>query len=101
MKHYFASSLFFLSLISLAACVQTPANDPAVPNKIKAETIEQQGKYGSIKEERIKAVNSDVRFVPHGQQGYRLVDPSLADAKESAYRDPAKPVIPSWTVGSW
>lgn len=101
MKNYLTSSLFFFSIAGLAACVQNPTTDQTPPTKIKAETIEQQGKYGSIKEERIKAVNSDVRFVPHGQQGYRLVDPSLADAKESAYRDPAKPVIPSWTVGSW
>lgn len=101
MKKPIVSVLFLFTITSLTACMQNPTTDGAVPAKNKPETIEQQGKYGSIKEERVKAVNSEVRYVPHGQQGYRLVDPSLADAKESAYRDPAKPVIPSWTVGSW
>lgn len=101
MKKPIVSMLFLFTITSLTACMQNPSTDRPVPAKKKPETIEQQGKYGSIKEERIKAVNSEVRYVPHGQSGYRLVDPALADAKESAYRDPAKPVIPSWTVGSW
>jgi hypothetical protein len=91
-----------ISLLTLTACSSTPAPEQAkVSPRVKVENIESKGKYGTIKEERVKAMNSEVRYVPNGQRGYRIVDPTLEDAKESAHRDPDKPVIPSWTLGSW
>jgi hypothetical protein len=96
------STVVIIGLLTLSACSSTPPAEQAEPSpRVKAETIEAKGKYGTIKEERVKAMNSEVRFVPNGQKGYRMVDPSLEDAKESAHRDSDKLVIPSWTLGSW
>lgn len=96
------SAAVVISLLMLTACSSTPAPEQAeISPRVKVENIQSKGKYGTIKEERVKAMNSEVRYVPNGQEGYRMVDPTLEDAKESAHRDPGKLVIPSWTVGSW
>lgn len=88
-------------LVLLSACSSNNAVEGKQSKRVKAENIESVGKHGSVKEERVKAVGSDLRYVPNGQEGYRLVDPALEDAKENAHRNPENLIIPSWTLGTW
>ena len=69
---------------------------------LKTETIRTKGKYGTLKEERVKAMHSETQYIPTGsQQGYHIIDSSLADPKENAHRNPEKLLIPSFTVKTW
>ena len=92
-----------LTMLSLAGCSSNSTTENPQNNaRLKAEIIKQEGKYGTIQEERVKAMSSEARFIPRGRkEGYTLIDPSLADAKENAHRDPEKPVIGSFVIGKW
>lgn len=91
----------FSVLMLLSACSSNTVVDTEPPARVKTQTIESTDKYGSIKEERVTAVGSELHYVPNGQTGYRLVDPALEDAKENAHRNPSDLAIPSWTLGTW
>ena len=85
--------------VLLLGCSTTENN---TKNKLKTEKIRSEGKYGTVEEERVKAMSSEARYIPKGSRnGYLLVDPSLADPKENAYRNPEKLVIPSFTIKTW
>lgn len=94
-----------ISVVMFTACSSNTATDGeknARKNRLKAELIKDEGKHGTIEEERVKAMSSEARYVPAGRKnGYKLIDPSLADPKENAHRDPEKMVIPSITIGRW
>lgn len=88
----------------LSGCSSNTATEQAAQQKsrLAVETITQKGKYGTIQEERVRALNSETRFIPNGsKEGYALIDPSLPDPKENAHRDPEEMMIPSVTIGRW
>ena len=87
----------------LSACSSNGSTEAAQNNtRLKAEIIKQEDKYGTIQEERVRAMSSEARYIPRGsKEGYLLVDPSLADSKENAHRDPEKPVIGNFVIGKW
>ena len=94
-----------MSIVTFTACSGNTAKDGeknARSGRLKAEMIKDEDKHGSIEEERVKAMSSEARYVPAGRKnGYKLIDPSLADPKENAHRDPEQMVIPSITIGRW
>jgi len=92
-----------MTVALIAGCSSNTATDsPQKNTRMKAETIKQEGKFGTIQEERVKAMSSETRYIPSGSKnGYALIDPSLADAKENAHRDPEQPMIGSFTIGRW
>ncbi len=95
-------SLMLVSI--LAGCSSNAGSPEQVQQKqrLKPEVIKQEGKFGTIQEERVRAMSSEARYIPSGSQnGYTLVDPTLADSKENAHRDPQKPMIGSFTIGRW
>jgi len=94
-----------LMLVGVLAGCSSNAGSPEQAKqkqRLKTEVIKQEGKFGTIQEERVRAMSSETRYIPSGSQsGYTLVDPTLADSKESAHRDPEKPMIGSFTIGRW
>lgn len=103
--HYLTGLVGAIVMISLVSGCSTTANDTDASKfktVAKTETISAKGKYGTLQEKRVKAMHSESRYIPTGsQEGYRIIDPSLADPKENAYRDPEKLLIPSFTVKNW
>lgn len=100
-----ALRLVFLSgvIVLLHACSSTGSPEATQKNaRLKAEIIKQEGKYGTLQEERVRAMSSETRYIPNGsKEGYLLVDPSLADPKENSHGDPDKPVIGNFVIGKW
>ena len=94
-----------VSVVMFAGCSSNTVADGEQGKtnaRLKAEVIKSEGKHGTIEEERVKAMSSETRYVPAGSKnGYNLIDPSLADPKENAHRDPEQLVIPSITIGRW
>ncbi len=95
-------AMVMTSLVSGCSSTATNTDTSKVKTAAKTETISAKGKYGTLQEKRVKAMHSENRYIPTGsQEGYRIIDPSLADPKENAYRDPEKLLIPSFTVKNW
>ncbi len=101
-KTMLATSAMTIAL--LAGCSSNTTTEEAVQqnNRMKPEIIKNEGKYGTIREERVRAMSSEARYIPNGsKEGYALIDPTLADSKENAHRDVDQPVIASFTIGRW
>jgi hypothetical protein len=96
-------TIIVLASSSLLGCSnQGDAKENSAKTALKTETIRAKGKYGTLQEERVKAMYSETQYIPTGSsQGYRIIDSSLADPKENAYRNPEKLLIPSFTVKTW
>ncbi|MEE9351658.1 MAG: hypothetical protein V3U78_05315 [Thiotrichaceae bacterium] len=69
----------------------------------KKETIVVEGKLGTIKEQRVKSVQSSISFVPAGgTASYELIDISDNGANGMTEHVEAEEItIPSWTLFSW
>ena len=91
----------------------TAATDTATTNTGTTETADTAGKlktqgirvpdrYGTIEEDRVQAMRSELRYVPTGSNdGYNLVTSEGSQGKsQNAHKD-GDLKIPSWNVLSW
>ncbi len=71
--------------------------------KAKKETIIVEGKLGTIKEQRVKSVQSTISYIPAGNAAsYDLIDISDTGASGiSEHIESEELSIPSWTLFSW
>ncbi len=96
-----ASSIFVLQIANAEPTTTTTQNKEQP--KVKKETIVVEGKLGTIKEDRVKSVQSKITFVPAGKAtGYDLIDISDTGADGiSEHIESEEISIPSWTLFSW
>lgn len=75
----------------------------AAPGVDKTETITVDDKLGTIKEERIQSIQSDLRYVPNGNGvAYQIIDiTESGDNQHSEHAETDNLSIPSWTLFSW
>ncbi|HPY38938.1 MAG TPA: hypothetical protein PLM98_00355 [Thiolinea sp.] len=99
---------YFLGLCLLAAgSVAYAEGDSTLAEettgKVKLQTIRTQDRFGTIEEERVKAVASTVHYVPAGGgNGYNLIGSDVgSNSVKSAHSDSDEMMIPSWRVFAW
>jgi hypothetical protein len=96
MKIMTMTTLFIAtSIFAMSAAFSAPSS--------KKETIVVEGKLGTIKEQRVKSVQSSISFVPTGgTASYDLIDISDSGANGMTEHVEAEELtIPSWTLFSW
>jgi len=94
------------SLLAAQAAIAEPATataKEASKTTSKKETIVVEGKLGTIKEERVKSVQSTLSFIPAGGgASYDLIDISDTGANGvNEHIESEEVSIPSWTLFSW
>ena len=91
-----------LIALIIATSFLTPQMAAAAP-KSKKETIIVEGKLGTIKEQRVKSVQSTISYVPAGgTAAYNLIDISDSGANGvTEHIESDEITIPSWTLFSW
>ncbi len=74
-----------------------------VNGKVKIQTISTQDRYGTIEEQRVQAMHSEIHFAPSsGGAGYDLVGAGESSGvSKSAHSDSDELMIPSWKLFSW
>lgn len=86
----------------IAAATLTLQTAAAAP-KVKKETIVVEGKLGTIKEQRVKSVQSKISYAPAGGAAtYDLID--ITDDGSNGVKEHVESeelTIPSWTIFSW
>ena len=70
---------------------------------MKVQTIRVEDRYGTIEEERVPAMRSEVRYVPAGsEEGYNLVSSTNSQGKsQNAHTKQESLMIPSWKMFAW
>lgn len=86
---------FLLSSLVGGACFANPVD--------KTETITVDDKLGTIKEERVQSIQSDLSYLPNGSGvGYQIIDVTDSGDDQHSEHDQADNLsIPSWTLFSW
>ena len=97
--------LLALGLITLFAPpihAEEASTEADVPSKVKVETIRMEDSFGTIEEERVQAMRSEIRYVPTGStDGYNLVDSVTSQGKSQNAHQNQNMMIPSWKLFSW
>lgn len=89
-------TVFLLSSFVCGVCFANPVD--------KTETITVDDKLGTIKEERVQGIQSDLSYVPNGTTGvaYSIIDiTDSGDDQISEHAEADTLSIPSWTLFSW
>ena len=89
-------------ILAIIVCIFSIQANYAAPSAEK-ETIVVEGKLGTIKEERVKSVQSSVTYTPsNGISTYSLI--GISDSGEDGLNEHIESetvAIPSWTLFSW
>lgn len=95
-------TLAFIALFSTTIHAEETTTDADVASKMKVETIRVTDDFGTIEEERVAAMRSEIRYVPaDGEGGYNLVDSVSSQGKSQNAHQNRDMMIPSWNVFSW
>lgn len=89
-------TVFLLSSLVCGVCLANPVD--------KTETIIVDDELGTIKEERVQGIQSDLSYVPNGGTGvaYSIIDVTESgDDQHSEHSESDNLLIPSWTLFSW
>ena len=90
-----------------------PASDETAPmanaevdsetvGKLKIQNIRVADRFGSIEEDRVQAMRSEIRYVPSGSaEGYNLVAASGSQGKSQNAHQDGDMKISSWKLFSW
>lgn len=94
--------LLAMGLLAMAAANSWAEDDANTGSKLKVETIRVEGSQGTIEEERVQAMRSEIRYVPTGSgDGYNLVDSASSQGKSQNAHQNNDMMIPSWNLFSW
>jgi hypothetical protein len=71
--------------------------------RVKVQTITNRDRYGTIQEERVNAMRSELHYIPDGSsEGYALVSSQNSQGKtRNAHDRGGDSVIPSWKLFAW
>lgn len=95
-------TLAFITLFTAATHADETTTDADIASKLKVETIRVTDNFGTIEEERVPAMRSEIRYVPtDGEGGYNLVDSVSSQGKSQNAHQNRDMMIPSWNLFSW
>lgn len=99
-KAFFALGLV-ATLLGINAQAEETDAAPAA-NKVKVETIRVQDNFGTLEEERVAAMRSEIRYVPQGSDdGYNLIGSEESQSTTQNAHQNDDMLIPSWNLFSW
>lgn len=76
--------------------------DSETVGKLKIQNIRVPDRFGTIEEDRVQAMRSEIRYVPSGStEGYNLVSSSGSQGKSQNAHENNDMKIPSWKLFSW
>lgn len=76
--------------------------DSETVGKLKIQNIRVPDRFGTIEEDRVQAMRSEVRYVPSGSaEGYNLVAASGSQGKSQNAHQDGNMKISSWKLFSW
>ena len=115
MKMYFFRAVLLSGCLMLLPTVQaeditTADNDTSTSttnttessSKLKVQEIREQDRFGSIEEDRVQAMRSELRYVPTGSAtGYNLITSENSQGKSQNAHQQGGLNIPSWKLFSW
>lgn len=90
----------FMGLLLTTAITQNAFSEP----KIKPETINIEGRLGTISVQRVKSIQSEIRYVPNEPDaiGYTIINPANKGTDlHDEHLDSGELSIPSWTLFNW
>lgn len=95
-------ALFAMGLGILLTTGVQAEEAPTANNTVKVENIKVQDNYGTLEEERVPAMRSEIRYVPNGSDnGYSLIGSDESQSTtQNAHQDDDM-LIPSWNLFSW
>ena len=98
MKIIKLSAPFFTAGIAITL-IQTAVAEP----KVKSEIITIEGKLGTIKEERVKGVQSEITYTSNGTGiSYSIINPTENGGSQlNEHGTSGDLSIPSWTLFNW
>ncbi len=76
--------------------------DSETVGKLKIQNIRVPDRFGTIEEDRVQAMRSEIRYVPTGSaEGYNLVAASGSQGKSQNAHQDGDMKISSWKLFSW
>ncbi|HPE59079.1 MAG TPA: hypothetical protein PLB10_01975 [Thiolinea sp.] len=93
--------LMLLPLQGMAEETDTTAED--VTSKLVIQTITTEDNFGTLEEQRVQAMRTEIRYTPSGPwSAYNLVGAEeSAGSVKAAHSDADELMIPSWNLMSW
>lgn len=91
-------------LCLFSASVQAEGNPPPAnnANAPQTETIQVADRFGTMQEERVPAMRSELRYIPSGQEnGYALIGSDESQSESQNAHQDDEMLIPSWNLFSW
>jgi len=90
-----------LSLPGMAEGTATETEDET--SKLVIQTITTEDSFGTLEEQRVQAMRSEIRYTPSGPwSAYNLVGAEeSAGSVKAAHSDADELMIPSWNLISW
>jgi hypothetical protein len=89
--------------VTSPATTTEQATNTETTGKLKVQNIRVEDRFGSIEEDRIQAMRSEVRYVPTGSaDGYNLIGSENSQGKaRNAHSEGDNLMIPSWKLFAW
>lgn len=89
----------FATFLIASATAQIAFAEP----QIKPETITIEDRLGTISVQRIKSIQSEIRYVPNGTGiSYTIINPSdKGNDLQDEHLNSGELSIPSWTLFNW
>lgn len=82
--------------------MSTPATNTEAVGKLKIQEIREQDRFGTIEEDRVQAMRTELRYVPKGSSaGYTLITSENSQGKTQNAHQTSDLNIPSWKVFAW
>ena len=95
-------TLAFIALFSTTIHADETTTDTDIASKMKVETIRVTDDFGTIEEDRVQAMRSELRYVPTGSaDGYNLIESNGSQGKSQSAHQGSDMKISSWKLFTW
>ncbi|QTR55348.1 hypothetical protein J9260_15280 [Thiothrix unzii] len=76
--------------------------DSETVGKLKMQNIRVEDRFGTIEEDRVQAMRSELRYVPTGSaDGYNLIESNGSQGKSQSAHQGSDMKISSWKLFTW
>lgn len=76
--------------------------DSETVGKLKMQNIRVEDRFGTIEEDRVQAMRSELRYVPTGSaEGYNLIESNGSQGKSQSAHQGSDMKISSWKLFTW
>jgi len=88
--------------LDTAEVATTDSVDSETVGKLKMQNIRVADRFGTIEEDRVQAMRSELRYVPTGSaEGYNLIESNGSQGKSQSAHQGSDMKISSWKLFTW